>query len=66
MNTYIFDLFFNSEADLKKFLETILEKHEDGIRSLYHGEVVWAVETQQNAYEKEITLKSIKTWRHSL
>lgn len=63
MNTYTFNLLFNSEKECSDYIEQLLEKHEDGLRSLYNGEIVWAVETQQNINESQVTLKAIKTWK---
>lgn len=63
MNTYIFDLVFENENAVNDWINANLEMHEDGLRSLYNGEIVWAVETQQNINESQVTLKAIKTWK---
>lgn len=63
MNTYIFNLVFENENAVNDWINEHLEMHEDGLRSLYNGEIVWAVETQQNINESQVTLKAIKTWK---
>lgn len=64
INRYYIDEHFNSEDEFKKWKEENIEKHEDGIRSLYNNEIIWALETEQKAYHNDFKLMYIVTWRN--
>ena len=66
MTTYKINKLFENEAQLNAWLDANLRKHPDGIRQLYEGKTVWAINEEQpvsaNMKRGPITLRSIDTW----
>ena len=62
MNTYEFNLVFDSEKECSDYIEQLLEKHEGDERSFFRDEVVWSVETECRLGDHITTLKKIRTW----
>lgn len=63
LNTYHFNIEFTDFTALEKYLGELLERHPDGIRHLYEGEIVYAVNIEKYGYSTAETLRSIETWK---
>lgn len=63
MKTYTIEETFANESELQEWLKQNLKRHNDGFRRTYKGDIVAYINTIQNAYEEEITLRSIQTWK---
>lgn len=66
MTTYMINKLFGNETQLDAWLDANLRKHPDGIRRLYEGKIVWAINLEQTICEDmrrgPIKLTSIDTW----